>query len=80
MYTKLSLEDLKVRLGGLIHSGFEHKGVTSRAKLLMVDEQGNYDWVTNQRDSLGPKTMFFDADKTISAIAFLVDNTYVRFA
>ena len=80
MYTKLSLSDLKARLATLINAIFEHKSNTSRAKILLVDQSGHYEWITSPRTGLPPTTRLFDQSKIIEAISFLVDNTYVRFA
>ena len=80
MYTKLCLSDLKARFASLIEAIFELKASTSRAKLLLVDEFGHFEWIVNLRVGLPNTTKVFDAHKIIEAISFLVDNTYVKFA
>ena len=80
MYTTLCQEDLKARMATLIQNIFEYKANSSRAKLLLVDEYGHFEWIANPRSGLPGSTKIFDAAKIIEAITFLVDHTYVKFA
>ena len=80
MYTTLSLDDLKERIGSLLKEIFERRRAASRTKFLVVDVDGSYCWQTSALKGLSPKKKSFSVEQLVEMLTHLVDNTFVSFA
>jgi len=79
MYTTLPLRDLKERLGNLLDSVYQHRLQTSRARILMLKQDGTFEWIAAGRRSETDREMMMSLDKFKSMLNKLVDNTYLKF-
>jgi hypothetical protein len=80
MYTTLSLEDLKERIGSLIKEIFDRRLVASRARFLVVDVDGTYLWQHSELKGQSLKRKSFSVKQLVEMLTQLVDNTFVSFA
>ena len=68
LYTMLGHEDIKQALTAVVKLAFRH----SKKERIAIYSCKSFKWVTSTRDS----TFYFDLDKLINCISYLIDNCY----
>jgi hypothetical protein len=79
MYTTLPHSDMKQRLRALVIRVFARRLQSSRARFLLVREDGHYEWVNSRRTVEPGREFLFSAETLACMIDTLVERMFVQF-